>query len=61
MTKKLGKGLEALFGEDIKKVIDQINENEIPNDIENQIVNIKVTDIMVNPYQPRKVFDESRL
>lgn len=58
-TKKLGKGLGAIFGEDVDVVslIDDIqnnasseNTNEIPLD-----------KIRINPYQPRKVFDQSSI
>ena len=56
-NKKLGKGLDAIFGADISSMIDDIEKNST------SIITIMVPleDIRPNPYQPRKLFDEEKL
>lgn len=61
-TKKLGKGLDAIFndgaqGADLQSVIDAI-EKKAPTLSQ---VQIPLKDIRPNPYQPRKHFDEEKL
>lgn len=56
-NKKLGKGLDAIFGGDISTLIDDIEKNTP----ENSQVNISLDEIRPNPYQPRKLFDEEKL
>jgi len=59
--KALGKGLEQLFA---NNVIDFDNfEKEIVDTAESKgdIVNINISEIRSNPYQPRKVFDQEAL
>lgn len=61
-TKKLGKGLDAIFndaslGGDLQSAISAI-EKKAPQMAQ---VNIPVKDIRPNPYQPRKHFDEEKL
>ena len=59
--KALGKGLEQLFA---NNVIDFDNfEREIVDSAESKgdIVEINISEIRSNPYQPRKVFDEAAL
>ncbi len=59
--KALGKGLEQLFS---NEVIDFDNfEKKIVNDAtkEGDIIEIPLTEIRSNPYQPRKDFDEESL
>ncbi len=61
-TKKLGKGLDAIFndgaqGADLQSVINAI-EKKAPQLSQ---VNIPLKDIRPNPYQPRKHFDEEKL
>lgn len=56
-NKKLGKGLDAIFGGDISTLIDDIEKNAP----ENSQVNISLDEIRPNPYQPRKLFDEEKL
>lgn len=61
-TKKLGKGLDAIFndgsqGADLQSVIDAI-EKKAPTLSQ---VQISLKDIRPNPYQPRKHFDEEKL
>ena len=61
-TKKLGKGLDAIFGEasqggDLQSVISAIEKNAP----QLSQVEVKLKDIRPNPYQPRKHFDEEKL
>lgn len=56
-NKKLGKGLDAIFGGDISTLIDDIENNTPKSD--QSIIALK--DIRPNPYQPRKIFDEEAL
>ena len=56
----LGKGLEALFNNeqlDFNKFEKQIVEST-PKE---EIIEVNISDLRPNPYQPRKVFDESKL
>ncbi len=56
----LGKGLEQLFnseGLDFSKVEEQIIEDTSKD----EIVNLKLSDLRSNPYQPRLYFDEEAL
>lgn len=55
--KKLGKGLDAIFGGDITSLIDDI-ENNTPESSQEKIL---LEEIRPNPYQPRKVFNEESL
>lgn len=57
--KKLGKGLGAIFGEDVESVLNEINKGE--KEIKGERVGIKISEIRPNPYQPRKNFDENSL
>jgi len=54
MAKKLGKGLNEIFGENIDSFLDDISNNGTSN-------NINIKEIRPNPYQPRKNFDEDSL
>lgn len=61
-TKKLGKGLDAIFGDvsqgaDLQSMIDAI-EKKAPQLSQ---VSIPLAEIRPNPYQPRKHFDEEKL
>jgi len=53
-SKKLGRGLDALFGE-----IDESYENEGTQ--KDSVLEISLKDIKPNPFQPRKTFDEEAL
>lgn len=55
MSKKLGKGLEAIFGEGLEKAIGSIENNH------EKKLEIEIDKIRLNPYQPRKSFDEEKL
>lgn len=56
---RLGKGLGAIFGDDLDAVIDEISNNEKIN--KGDSIQIKVDEIRPNPYQPRKKFNEEGL
>lgn len=55
-NKKLGRGLDAIFGADVDNVIKDI-ENNVPKDLQ---ISIPIDQIRPNPYQPRKVFDPQK-
>lgn len=57
---RLGRGLSAIFGEDVTSVLDEIQQGK--TEIEgNQKSEILVSQIRPNPYQPRRSFDEAKL
>ena len=61
MSKKtggLGKGLGAIFGENPTPIVEKPEVKEI---VEGTPQEVAVKDIVANPYQPRKVFDEEKL
>lgn len=61
-TKKraLGRGLEQLFnGENLD--LEQIEKTIYEESTNEEIVELKLSDLRANPYQPRKVFDENAL
>ena len=61
MSKKtggLGKGLGAIFGENPTPVVEKPEVKEI---VEGTPQEVAIRDIVANPYQPRKVFDEEKL
>ncbi len=55
---KLGKGLSSIFGEDLTEVLEDIQQGRVDA---GKASEIDVNQIRVNPYQPRKYFDESTL
>ncbi len=58
--RKLGRGLDSIFGANVEQFLDEIQENaaDVPGRKE---VQIPVSEIRPNPYQPRKEFDEKAL
>lgn len=60
MSKKagLGKGLRAIFVENDAPAVERPEVKEI---VEGTPQEVAVNDIVANPYQPRKVFDEEKL
>ena len=62
MSKALGKGLEELFTENNLSSFEEF-ENTIVEEAKtnNSIVEISLSDLRANPYQPRKNFDEDSL
>ena len=57
---RLGKGLSSIFGQDVTKVLDDIQNGDMEVESQEQS-KIPVDEIRPNPYQPRKVFDEEAL
>ena len=55
-----GRGLDSIFGTDVNQFLDDIQNNasEVPGRKE---VEIKISEIRPNPYQPRKEFDQAAL
>ncbi|MEG1630408.1 MAG: ParB/RepB/Spo0J family partition protein, partial [Erysipelotrichaceae bacterium] len=56
---RLGKGLSAIFGEDINDVLDDIQQGR--SEVGSGKLEISVDDIKPNPYQPRKDFDDDKI
>lgn len=56
-TKKLGRGLNEMFGGNVEEILADIEANT-PKD---QQVHIALDQIRPNPYQPRHYFDEDKL
>lgn len=59
----LGRGLDALFGENNSPSVEQVNTraDEAAKEAAGEAQEIAVSEIKANPYQPRQVFDEERL
>lgn len=57
---RLGKGLSAIFGEDIDGVLDDIQQGNTDVGSKGKL-EIAVADIKPNPYQPRKDFDDEKI
>ena len=58
--KALGKGLEQLFSNEVIN-FDNFEKDLINEAKSNEILEIPLSDIRSNPYQPRKTFDEETL
>ena len=58
--KKLGKGLDAIFGENIDSFLDDIEKGAAESYGSSQ-TKLLISQIRPNPYQPRKEFDENGL
>ena len=56
--RRLGTGLEAIFGEDLTSAIDAIQSDA---ESHGGVHEIDIDKILPNPYQPRKEFDEKAL
>ncbi len=54
-NKRLGKGLEALFGENVNDVLEDLQQDR------SRAAEIKLSEIHPNPYQPRQIFDEEKI
>lgn len=54
-NKRLGRGLEALFGENVNDVLEDLQQDR------SLASEIKLSEIHPNPYQPRVVFDEEKI
>ena len=59
--KALGRGLEQLFSDDITS-FDEIEENIVDEAKKNkEVVDLPLSELRPNPYQPRKIFDDEAL
>ncbi|MDD6727438.1 MAG: ParB/RepB/Spo0J family partition protein [Lactimicrobium massiliense] len=58
--KKLGRGLDSIFGGNVEQFLDEIQENA-NDEPGRREVQININEIRPNPYQPRKEFDEKGL
>jgi ParB family chromosome partitioning protein len=58
--KALGKGLEQLFNNEAID-IETFEKNIVASSSKKDIVEINLSELRSNPYQPRKVFDEAKL
>ena len=59
--KALGRGLEALFSDD-SITFEEIEEEIVDNAKKNkEVVELNLSDLRPNPYQPRKIFDDEAL
>lgn len=56
----LGMGLEQLFNSEMLD-LDQVEEKIVEETPKDEIVEVDLSELMSNPYQPRKVFDEDAL
>ena len=56
----LGKGLEELFGAEVLD-FDTLEEKIVEETPKEEIMQIRLDELRSNPYQPRKVFDETAL
>lgn len=56
----LGKGLEQLFNSE-NLDFNQIETSIVESASKDEIVQVKLSDLRSNPYQPRKIFDEDAL
>ncbi|MBQ0037012.1 MAG: ParB/RepB/Spo0J family partition protein [Firmicutes bacterium] len=56
---KLGRGLSAIFGDDIDEFLDDISNNEA--EVKGDNFKLQIKDVRPNPYQPRKDFDDDAL
>ncbi len=59
-TARLGKGINSIFGADVSKVLDDIQNGDVETEAQEQL-QIRLEEIRPNPYQPRKVFDPTAL
>ncbi|WP_143808221.1 ParB/RepB/Spo0J family partition protein, partial [Oenococcus oeni] len=58
----LGRGIDALFSDEEDKKEAQVVEKVAPKkDDRNSVSTISLSSLKVNPYQPRKTFDEASL
>lgn len=58
--KALGRGLEQLFSNEVIN-FDNFEKDIVKSTPKNDILEIKISDIRSNPYQPRKTFNEETL
>ncbi len=56
----LGMGLEQLFNAEMLD-FDQVEKEIVEETPKDEIVEVKLDELMSNPYQPRKIFDDDAL
>lgn len=59
-NKRLGRGLGAIFGDDVTNVLEDIQQGN-NDEFQGVQTKLRVDSIRVNPYQPRRFFDEEKL
>lgn len=59
-SNRLGRGLGAIFGDDVSSVLEDIQQGN-NDEFTGVKTSLKVKDIRTNPYQPRRHFDEDKL
>jgi len=59
--KKLGTGLQAIFGADYDSIIDSIDAIQADPEQAGKATEIDIETVYPNPYQPRKIFNEEAL
>lgn len=57
---RLGKGLGAIFGDDVESVLEDIQRGN-REELNSSAHTLDISSIRVNPYQPRKQFDQTKL
>lgn len=57
---RLGKGLSAIFGEDVSNVLEDIQQGKTEDHQESKF-EVAVNEVKPNPYQPRKKFDDDKI
>ena len=57
---RLGKGLSAIFGEDVSNVLEDIQQGKTDSHQEHKF-EVPVNEVKPNPYQPRKKFDDDKI
>lgn len=57
---RLGKGLSAIFGEDVNSVLEDIQQGKTDSLSESKFV-VRVDEVKPNPYQPRKTFNDEKI
>lgn len=56
----LGMGLEQLFNSEMLD-FDKVEKQIVDTTPKDEIIRVNISDLMSNPYQPRKIFDDSAL
>lgn len=57
---RLGKGLSAIFGEDVNDVLEDIQQGKLEIHKDSKF-EVAVNEVRPNPYQPRKNFDDDKI
>lgn len=57
---RLGKGLAAIFGEEVDDVLENIQQGNLDEHVADRF-EVAVDEVKPNPYQPRKNFDDEKI